>query len=121
MDERSTIRAPAERQVQASIRGRKCLVRLHNLSAGGCLIEIAGPDTAQGDGITVSLIEGLQVCGHVVWTNADLAGVEFAERIHPALVEHLKVKQTLLRLDSLIPRDRFGRTLGSRGANPRSR
>ena len=34
VDKRSTIRARAEGQVQASVRGRNCLVRLHNLSAG---------------------------------------------------------------------------------------
>ena len=121
MDKRSAIRARAEGQVQASVRGRNCLVRLHNLSAGGCLIEMTETDPVAGDEIVISLIDGLQVCGRVAWKSADLAGVEFADRIHPALVEHLKALPTFSCSDNWIPRDRFGRALASRGASTRSK
>lgn len=121
VDKRSTIRARAEGQVQASVRGRNCLVRLHNLSAGGCLIEMTETDPVAGDEIVISLIDGLQVCGRVAWKSADLVGVEFADRIHPALVEHLKALPTFSRSDNWIPRDRFGRALASRGASTRSK
>jgi hypothetical protein len=114
MDERATNRAPVEGHFQVTLRGRTGHLRLRNLSEGGCLIEMNDPDCLEGDGIAISLIDGVRVCGRLVWQVPGLAGVEFAERIHPVLVDHLRAKPSRPRLDGWIPRDRFGRTLGSR-------
>ena len=114
MDQRATIRAAAEGLVQVTIRGRTGHVRLRNLSVGGCLIEMNDPDCQEGDEIVISLIDGVQVCGRLVWKVQGLAGVAFEERIHQVLIDHLKVKPLRAQVDHWIPRDRFGRTLGSR-------
>lgn len=114
MDQRATIRAAAEGLVQVTIRCRTGHVRLRNLSVGGCLIEMNDSDCLEGDEIVISLIDGVQVCGRLAWKISGLAGVEFVERIHPVLIDHLKAKPSHPHLDSWIPRDRFGRTLGSR-------
>ena len=114
MDQRATIRAAAEGLVQVTVRGWTGYVRLRNLSVGGCLIEMIDSDCLEGDEVVVSLIEGVRVRGRLVWKVQGLAGVAFAERIHPVLIDHLKVKPTRAPLDNWIPRDRFGRTLGSR-------
>lgn len=115
MDKRAAIRAPVEGHVQVTIRGRTRHLRLRNLSVGGCLIEMTDPDCLEGDEVAISLIDGVQVGGRLVWQVPGLAGVEFIERIHPVLVDHLKVKPSSHpRVDGWIPRDRFGRTLGPR-------
>ena len=114
MDKRAAIRAPAEGLVQVTIRDREVCVPLRNLSAGGCLIEMTDPACLEGDEVVISLIDGVEVSGRLVWKVPGLAGVEFVERIHPVLVEHLKVKPSRPRLDGWLPRDRFGRTLRPR-------
>ena len=114
MDQRATIRAPVEGHVQVTIRGRTSHLRLRNLSVGGCLIDISDADCREGDEVDISLIDGVRVCGRLVWQVPGLAGVEFAEPIHPVLVDHLKVKALRPRLDDWIPRDRFGRPLAPR-------
>ena len=114
MDQRAAIRAPVEGFVQVTIRDREVRAPLRNLSASGCLIEMTDPACLEGDQVVVSLIDGVEVCGRLVWKVPGLAGVEFVERIHPVLVEHLKVKPSLPRLDSWLPRDRFGRALRPR-------
>ena len=114
MDKRATTRAPAEGLVLVTIRGRERRVALRNLSAGGCLIEITDADCLEGDEIVISLIDRVEVCGRLTWKGSGLAGVEFEERIHPVLVDHLKVKPPHARSDGWIPQDRFGRPLGWR-------
>ena len=114
MDQRATIRAAAEGLVQVTMRCRTGHVRLRNLSVGGCLIEMNDSDCLEGDEIVISLIEGVQVRGRLVWNVQGLAGVAFEEGIHPVLIDHLKVKPTRAPFENWIPRDRFGRTLGSR-------
>jgi hypothetical protein len=114
MDKRATTRASAEALVEVTIRGREGRVSLRNLSVGGCLIEMNDPECLEGDEIAIALIDGVRVCGRLVWQVPGLAGVEFAERIHPVLVEHLRAKPSRPRLDDWIPRDRFGRPLAPR-------
>lgn len=114
MDKRASIRAPVGGHVQVSIRGRTVHLRLRNLSVCGCLIEMNVPECLEGDDVAIILIDGVRVSGRLVWQVPGLAGVEFAERIHPVLVEHLRAKPSRPRLDDWIPRDRFGRPLAPR-------
>jgi hypothetical protein len=114
MDKRATVRAPAEGLVEVTLLDRKGRVRLRNLSVGGCLIEMTDPDCSVGDEVVISLLDGIEICGRLVWQVPGLAGVQFVERIHPVLVDYLKAKPSRPRLDGWTPRDRFGRTLGPR-------
>ena len=118
MNKRSADRALVEGFVHARTRGGERRVRLHNLSAGGCLIEFGEAELEEGEQVHISLIDGLHFAGRVVWKTGDRAGVEFVDPTHPALIEHLKVKPARSKYESWRPRDRFGRTFGAQRSSP---
>ncbi|MCA1661445.1 MAG: PilZ domain-containing protein [Novosphingobium sp.] len=117
-------------QVDATLRNGSGVARgaeLTDLSEAGCRMEL-GEGAVEPDEVLVVRPGGLGgLTGRVRWTRGNAAGVEFADPLHPAVVDHVSGERELEGQAPRPPRpansgftDNFGRPLPSLG-NPRRR
>lgn len=111
MDARSWDRLVVEKEVPCSIAGLKEQVFLYDLSAGGCMVEMAVSRDALGLAVAVELYALETVPGQVVWQSGHCIGVRFGEPIHDAVVRHVGFNPPEIAFEDQAPRDRFGRIL----------
>lgn len=88
MDERSEVREVSDVEVDFRSGSTTARALLHNVSTGGCMLEIADGIPGEVEFLSVKL-GGLPVDGHIVWRHDCVVGVRFLQRIHPLVVEHL--------------------------------
>jgi hypothetical protein len=110
MDERSVPRTVADLSVPAALRDRTIHIQLYNLSPLGCMFECA-ESVDENDAIQITLAEGIRARGRVIWSRETFAGVEFLDRLHPALIELLGFQVPVNQIDPWIAQDRLGREL----------
>lgn len=102
--------------------GRTIGVAVTDISEDGCRLESRSEAFAPDQDIVVRP-QGLEaLAGRVRWTHDKAAGVEFASKLHPALVEHASGEAALEGLPPMgRPRgsgltDNFGRPLPALGS-----
>lgn len=112
-------------QIDASLRDGSGSARsadLTDLSEAGCRMELDRGAVEQDQFVVVrpGALEG--VAGRVRWTRGNAAGVEFADPLHPAVVDHVSGGRELAGHAPAPPRgldsgftDNFGRPLPSLG------
>jgi hypothetical protein len=96
------------REAGREINGPDSPVFLHDLSAGGCMVEFAGGAPTIGSRIELELCREQRASGEVVWQVAGCAGVRFLAPVHDAVVRHLGFQPPA---SEDLPRDHFGRLL----------
>jgi hypothetical protein len=110
-------------KVDASLRegdGTARGAQLSDLSEAGCRLEVdsGALDTEQTVTVRPNALERLK--GTVRWTRGNVAGVEFADPLHPAVVDHVAGEARLTGQPPMPRRasgftDNFGRSLPSLG------
>ncbi len=88
MDERCEVRKVCDVEVDFRSGATVDRALLHNVSTGGCMLELAGGISGDVEFLSVKL-GGLPVDGHIVWRHDPVVGVQFLQRVHPLVVEHL--------------------------------
>lgn len=114
--------------VDATVRredGTPLAASVTDLSETGCRIEAAAGTVAIDDAVVVRP-QGMEAfAGRVCWTHEKTAGIEFASRLHPAIVDHIAGDEPLEGAPPLrrTPRsgltDNFGRALPTLGSSRR--
>lgn len=110
-------------KVDAALRagsGRARGAKLSDLSEAGCRLEVDAGALDANQAVTVKppALEGL--AGVVRWTRGNVAGIEFADPLHPAVVDHV-AGEARLAGQPPVPRrasgftDNFGRPLPNLG------
>lgn len=117
-------------QVDASLRdgsGTARSAELTDLSEAGCRMELDAGAVAKDQFLVVRPGALAGVAGRVRWTRGNAAGVEFADPLHPAVVDHVSGERELAGTAPPPRRpansgftDHFGRPLPSLG-NKRGR
>ena len=80
---------------------------LYNLSSGGCMIELSDTTAEEGAPLIVTLKEGIEMPGHIVWRIGKNAGIKFEMPLHTKVVETFGYDEDEV-FDRNDPRDRFG-------------
>jgi len=111
MDERNWDRHLVEKEVPCTMAGMRSSVFLYDLSAGGCMIELADSRSALGASIAIDLHEPEMTHGEVVWQSGRCVGVRFGVPLHEAVVRHVGFTPPEVPFELQAPRDRFGRVL----------
>lgn len=111
MDARSSNRLVVEKEVFCNIGRVREQVFLYDLSAGGCMVEMAKSRDALGLGVAIDLYALETVLGEVVWQSGYCVGVRFSQPIHDAVVRHVGFVPPEIAFADQAPRDRFGRML----------
>ena len=85
-------RTPLDTLVDFRRRREHCyVVRLHDLTASGCRIDLP-EHVCDPDDVWVTL-PGLETLASTVrWANEFVAGVEFKQPMHPAVFDHMAAK-----------------------------
>ncbi len=83
---------------------------MYDLSMGGCMFEVDQLNLSAGQEVTVTLAAAPQIAV-VIWAFSECVGVRFRTELHPAIVEHYGFKASVIKFDTLSPRDKFGRLL----------
>lgn len=99
-------------------------IAITDLSEGGCKLE--GATGLQPDQEVIVRPQGLDaLAGRVRWSHDKAAGIEFASRLHPAVVDHVSGEGAVEGLPPIARRrgsgltDNFGRPLPALGAQRR--
>lgn len=80
---------------------------LYNLSSGGCMIELSDEGAETGAPLIVTLKEGVELPGTIVWRIGKNAGIKFEVPLHTKVVESFGYDEDE-EFDRNDPRDRFG-------------
>jgi hypothetical protein len=110
MDNRSHPRVAVDRHIPCEAGGSRALVFLYDLSLGGCMVEADDAAWIVGQEMTLVLASA-PYPGKVVWAIGSCVGVQFAQHLHAAIVEHYGFIPTALQFEDIVPRDKFGRPL----------
>jgi len=115
---RSFHRAAMDRDVRCRFEGADTWVRLYDLSAGGAMIELAGPGMAIDDEVELTFSDLVSVTGTIVWKIGHNAGVRFESVLSDWMLERLGVGASSYPFEDTIPRDRFGEPLVAQKPEP---
>lgn len=74
--------------------GEETLVRLHNISAGGLLLE-SDLSLAKGEELVIDLPHAGPTAAHVVWRSASLHGCRFDQPLSPAVLSAAELKSAI--------------------------
>ncbi len=79
--------------VAKAAHGQRHQVRISDLSVGGCAISVErGHPLTEGSSYGLK-IDGLETLGSTAaWTTDQSAGLEFLQPLHPAVADHLAVR-----------------------------
>ena len=110
-------------RVDASLRGGDGAARgarLCDLSEAGCRLEFESGALDADQAVTVRPTALEKLKGTVRWTRGNVAGVEFADPLHPAVVDHVAGEAQLAGQPPVSRRasgftDNFGRPLPTLG------
>lgn len=111
MDERSNERVVTDLTIPATILGLGSEVHIYNLSIDGCMVEATSVALQTDHILSLTFLDQITIQGRVIWRYGQYAGVRFLGELHPAVVEHLGFKPSLVSVERLVPRDRFDRPL----------
>ena len=115
-DRRRSDRIPIRVEVACRVKGREGPATVYDVSVDGCMLETSPGFTSEGDTIVIKFRSELHVPGTVIWVKERNAGVQFADRMHPATMEHLGFASPVADLHPMEMRDHFGRAMpGLRG------
>lgn len=89
MDQRAVERQSTAFVASCCSFGRSADCRLLNISAQGCLIEVAEPILREGNRIRIKISGISSLNGEVMWHEGTQAGVSFAATLHPAVVAYI--------------------------------
>lgn len=104
---RSYNRFDTDQEIECKIGRQKGIVRLYNLSCGGCMIESDKPELETGAEIVVRLGPKTIIPGKVVWRSEKNAGIKFETPVHQKVVQHYGYTPNE-EFDRYDARDRFG-------------
>lgn len=108
-DDRAADRVATEKAVACTIRGQSSTALMYDLSVDGCMIGDLSDALVVGQTITIEFVEDIASVAEVVWQRSGCAGIRFAERLHPVVVQFLGFKQPSYLFDQKPPCDGFGR------------
>ena len=119
MDDRSVSRTVADLSVPAMLHGRNIRIQIYNLSSYGCMFESV-EQVYENDTIQIMLVDDVTARGHVIWSQASFAGVEFLRPLQAAIVQHLGFQDPMNQIDLWMPEGRSGPRLPafSRDSSP---
>ncbi len=92
--------------------GAETLVRLHNISAGGLMLE-SDVRLEKGEELVIDLPHAGPTPAHVVWRSASLHGCRFDQPLSPAVLSAAELKSAIAPPEETLPAHSPG--LGSLG------
>ncbi|WP_128892334.1 PilZ domain-containing protein [Erythrobacter sp. HKB08] len=107
MEMRSYNRFSTDQEIECAVDGKRGVVKLYNLSCGGCMIETPDEAIDEGTQIRLRLQPKVIVNGRVVWRIEKNAGIKFETPLHQTVVEQFGYVPNS-EFDRDDPRDRFG-------------
>ena len=87
--ERAFQRKPLHLMVEGRVRTRRVRVTVMDVSEGGCLLKGSPGFANVGETISLKLGSLQAPMGCVAWVEGQMAGVAFAGKLHPAMLDHL--------------------------------
>lgn len=104
---RSYNRFDTDQEIECTVGKAKKVVRLYNLSSGGCMIESDHAELRTGAQIAVRLGPKTVIPGRIVWRSDKNVGIKFETPVHQKVVQHYGYTPGE-EFDRYDARDRFG-------------